>query len=219
VWTCSTHLKTTTMVRLDPTTGAVVESFDIDKFYDQLRLPYVDGRIWVSADGGKTLAGLRAGGDVRRLMLDKACGQVAGTERSLVVSCFIDGVVQRVDAESGKVLARADVPQPGVVAATADDVWVGSSDGLLRLDARTLRRKAVFRELSPLLFGDVRATADDVWVRLKGERFLYRIDPSTNQVAEYVKGDPNLSSGSVLVTDDAIWTTAYDNQQLFRLSR
>jgi hypothetical protein len=33
-----------------------------------------------------------------------------------------------------------------------------------------------------------------------------------------VKGDPNLSSGSVLVTDDAIWTTAYDNQQLFRLS-
>ncbi len=115
-------------------------------------------------------------------------------------------------------LARAEVPQPGVVAATADDVWVGSSDGLLRLDARTLRRKAVFKELSPLLYGDVRATSDDVFVRLKGEHFLYRIDPSTNQVAEYVKGDPNLSSGSVLVTDDAIWTTAYDNQQLFRLS-
>ena len=102
VWTCSTHLKTTTMVRLDPTTGAVVESFDIDKFYDQLRLPYVDGRIWVSADGGRTLAGLRAGGDVRRLALDKACGQVAGNGSSLVVSCFIDGVVQRVDARDGQ---------------------------------------------------------------------------------------------------------------------
>jgi streptogramin lyase len=219
VWTCATNLKTTPVVRLDPVTGKVQEKFAVDKSYDQLRMPYVDGRIWVLVDGGKTLAGLRSGGNVLRLPLEKQYSNVTGSGDDLVLASTLENSVVRVDAQSGKVLASADVQQAGVLSGTDEDVWIGSAEGLLRLDAKSLRRKAVYKELSPQISGDVVALPDEVWVRLKGERFLYRIDPATNEVTDFVKADPNLSSGSVLVTDDAIWTTAYDNQRLLRLHR
>ena len=101
-------------------------------------------------------------------------------------------------------LAEAEAPQANVVSAAGEDVWLGSTDGLLRLDAETLRRKAVFRELSPQLAGDVLATDSDVWVRLKGEQFALPPRPR-DQRGDRVRqgGTHNLSSGSVLATEGA----------------
>jgi hypothetical protein len=46
--------------------------------------------------------------------------------------------------------------------------------------------------------------------------FLYRINPANNTLAEQVRVDPKLSGGSILA--DSLWTTAYNDDRLFRLT-
>jgi outer membrane protein assembly factor BamB len=218
LWTCAANASTAPIVRVDPATGEVVERFGVDKYYDQLWLPYAAGRIWVLTDGGRTLAGLHEGGDVEELALPMTGTQVTGSGDALLVTSALEDAVVRLDPSSGEVLAEATVRRPTALSATAEDVWVGTTDGLVRLDARTLRPRTVYRVLGGADTGDVAAADDEVWVRVRSG-FLYRIDPASGAVTDQVTADPRLSGGSVLVTEDSVWTTAYDNRALFRLSR
>jgi hypothetical protein len=46
-----------------------------------------------------------------------------------------------------------------------------------------------------------------------------RGDAASNTVAEHVEPSEPLSGGSVLVTDDAVWVSAYDDNRVLRLAR
>ena len=218
VWTCATRAKTTPIVRIDPATGKVVETFDVDKASDQVTLPYALGRIWVLTGDGSTLVGLKPGGDMVTLPLEMACSQVTGRGPDLLLTCPLRDTVLRVDATTGKTLARAQVRRPVLISATSRDAWVAGTEGLLRMDAKTLEPTTLYAILNAQNAGAVVATDDEVWVRVAGT-FLYRIDPRSGSLTEHVTADPRLSGGSVLVTDDSVWTTAFGNRLLFRLAR
>ena len=64
--------------------------------------------------------------------------------------------------------------------------------------------------------GDLAATDTAVWVR-QPEGFLLRIDPATDQVAARYDIDPVPSGGSLLVTDDAVWTSAFDDNVVYKI--
>ncbi len=218
LWTCAMNAKTAPIVRIDPATGKVVEKFAVDKHYDQLWLPYASGRIWVLTNAGHTLTGLRPGGDVKNLQLELVGAQVTGSGGALLVTSTLDDTVSRIDAETGKLLNKATVSRPTAVSATKSDAWVATTEGLVRMDAETLAPKTTYKILSGQNADDVLATDDEVWVRVKG-KFLYRIDPRSGAITDQITADPLLSGGSVLLTDGSVWTTAYDNRLLLRVSR
>ena len=98
------------------------------------------------------------------------------------------------------------------------DVWVDTGEGVQRLDS-SLRTTAIYPDLVVGLDGDL--AVDDtgaIWGRQKSA-FLLRIDPNRNAVVERVAPPSSLSGGSLLITNDSIWTTASDDATLLRLRR
>lgn len=222
VWACAAGPSSVAVVRMDPASMRVVERYEIDKPFDQLKLPSSLGRVWVFSGDGSRLVGLRAGEGNQELSLPIRCNNLTPAGEALILTCPVSGEVLRLDPATGKVTARVAVRQPQLAGGTAEDVWVGAVPGVLRLDATTLRTKAVFPELVPGLEGDVVADSSEVWVRLAGSRVLHRIDPATNQVTVEVRAPDDFAGdtgGSLLVTKDRLWVTFYDIHLLIGLSR
>lgn len=65
--------------------------------------------------------------------------------------------------------------------------------------------------------GDFFVPGDVIWVRQK-DGFLFRINPDSNEIVEHRRVVEPFSGGTVIVTYDSIWGTAYDDSLLFRLS-
>ncbi len=187
VWACAAAQTSVAVVRMDPESMRVVERYEIDKPFDQLKLPSSRGRVWVFSGDGSRLVGLRAGEANQEFSLPIRCNNLTPAGEALILTCPVAGEVIRLDPATGKVTARVAVRQPQLAGGTAEDVWVGAVQGVLRLDATTLRTKAVFPDLVPGLEGDIVADSTEVWVRLGGSRLLHRIDPATNQVTMEVR--------------------------------
>ena len=64
--------------------------------------------------------------------------------------------------------------------------------------------------------GGVTLDADSVWVRSL-EEFLVRLDRETGQRVQEITATHLTSVGDLLVLDGDVWTTAYDDQVLFRI--
>jgi hypothetical protein len=219
VWTCATNAKTTPIVRIDPATAEVAQRYEVDKIFDQLYLPYVAGRIWVLTGDGSTITGLPPdSGPPHELALGVRCAQAAADGDDLVLTCPLDDSVRRIDAQNGKTLARRHLERPNIVSASNGSVWVGTTSGVERLDGQSLARLTSFPKIALETTGDIAASEDDVWIRAQGP-FLFHIDPSSLRVTEQVTADPALSGGSLLLTDDALWTTAFNDSTLFHLRR
>jgi outer membrane protein assembly factor BamB len=219
VWTCATNADATPIVRVDPVTAKVVQRYEVDKNFDQLNIPFVNGMMWVLTDDGSTITGLRAGsGSPYKLELGVRCLQATGDGSDLVLTCPADDSVRRVDVETGKTLAKRHLERPYILSASKSSVWVGTTAGVERLDAKTLARLTLFPGIELETTGDIAASDDEVWVRTQGP-FLYHIDPNSLRVTEQVSANPALSGGSLLVTDDALWTTAFNDSTVFHLRR
>ncbi len=222
IWACAAAPYTTAVVRLDPATMRVVERYEVDKPFDQLKLPSSLGRVWVFSGDGSKLVGLRAGESSQEFSLPIRCNNLTPAGKALILTCPVTGEVLRLDPATGEVTARVELRRPQLAAGTAEDVWVGADQGVTRLDATTLRTKAVHPDLVPGLEGDVVVDSSDVWVRLGGSRFLYRIDPATNEVDLQVRTPEEFSGdtgGSLMVTEDHIWATFYEIHLLVGMSR
>ncbi len=223
IWACAAAPTSTAVVRMDPATMRVVERYEIDKPFDQLKLPSSLGRIWVFSGDGSQLVGLRAGAENQVFSLPIRCNNVAPAGAVLILTCPVTGEVLRLDPATGKVSHRVELRQPQLAAGTDTDVWVGADQGVTRLDAATLTTKAVFPDLVLGLEGDVVVVdSAEVWVRLGGSRFLHRIDPATNQVTLQVRTPDAFSGttgGSLMITDDRIWATFYEIHLLVGMSR
>jgi streptogramin lyase len=219
VWACATTDTATDVVKVDPTSLAPVKRVRVNKVFDQLRLPFAGGKLWVLGTDGSSLIGVDpATAAVTSWKLPVKCLQLSGSDRMLVATCRIDNLLLRIDPTSGAVSARRSIASPGFAVTSGTDTWVDTSEGVQRLDA-TLHTTAIYPRLVVGLDGDL--AVDDtgaIWARQQSG-FLLRIDPNRNAIIERVAASASLSGGSLLITADSIWTTASDDAVLLRLNR
>lgn len=221
IWACSTrgdeNLKTIDVVRVDPATGSVVATVEVNKVHDQFDMPFFDNRIWVLADGGSKLVGIDTTTNEPGAPIDLGtrCFGVDAATDSLIVTCKLDDLILRVDPDSGEVVQRRTISSPLGVRAAADGLWVPVWKEVVRLDPDSLEPVVAFR-----LIGDVDLfpTPEAIWARLD-DGFLYRIDPIDNQIEEQIVSDQRFyNMGDFLVTADSIWTSAGDDDLVLRIS-
>lgn len=215
LWACSAGREGTDLVRLDPESLEITERVAVDKVFDQLTLPVVDGRVWSIVGIGDRVTVVDAlTSDTQTYPLDRRCFQLSVTTDRVYVTCSLTDEVLALDASTGKVLATAEVSHPVNVSAVGHDVWVSTSAGLQRLTA-DLEPMTTYDSLSAGPEGDLLATPDAVWVR-QPEGFLFRLDPETGSTTQYAI-DPVPSGGSVLVTDDAVWVSEFNDNVVQRV--
>jgi outer membrane protein assembly factor BamB len=224
IWACSASgeedNKTINVVRVDPQTQSIVETFKVGKIFDQLEMPFLLNQIWVLSGGGDKLVGI----DVTTnqpspaIELGTRCFQLAVVDQMLMATCALDNLVLQIDPAKREVTARVTVKSPRFIAGTENGLWVVQDNAVVRLDPISLQPIIVFTQLSNVgISGDIFVTEDSVWLSQESG-FLYRIDPASNRIIEQIQTDQSISSGTVLVTSDSIWTTDVENNRLIRIS-
>jgi streptogramin lyase len=215
LWTCSAGPDGTDLVRLDPETLDITERAGVDKVFDQLTLPVVDGRVWSIVGAGDHVTVVdESTSDTASYPLGRRCFQLAATTDRVFLTCSLSDEVLALDAGTGKVLVTADVQNPVNISAVGDDVWVSGSDGLHRLTA-DLEPVTTYAGLSAGPEGDLVATPDAVWIR-QPEGFLFRLDLASGESTRYVI-DPVPSGGSVLATGDEVWVSEFNDNVVRRV--
>ena len=215
VWSC---LKTA-VTRIDPTRMRIAATFPIAKAFDQGKLVFMDGRIWViTGPTGNQLVGIDTTTNKPGppITLPFGCDDLAWGGTSLWVLCPRADHVVKVDVAHRSIQGTLALAQTYEGAATATDLWVGSSQGLVRVNATTLKPEAIFQNLDPGQTGDVAVDGDHVWVRTT-DGFLHLIDARSNTIVEQITGTPRLGGGALLIAAGSIWTTADDAGLLLRL--
>jgi streptogramin lyase len=215
VWSCTAS----DVLRIDPATAKVVDTIPGVKIRDQGLMPFSEGRIWVLSGNADQLVGIDAATAKpgEPIALPVACTDVGpGAGSTLWVVCGLQNAVLQVDVDAATVVNRLELPSPTIAWGTETDLWVGDSDGLVRLDLERMQPVAVFDHLNPDLSGDLAVAGDDVWVR-SAAGFLHHIDAATNTVVAHVEPPEAVSGGSVLTTDDAVWVTEFDDNVVLRL--
>lgn len=215
VWSCPPGAKE--VARIDPATNKVTDSIQIDKVPDQGRLVSAADQLWLLTDSGNELTGVDLGDHKpsTEIPLESACIDLAAAGSELWVTCPIDGLVLRIDAADGEVTDQLELPGARN-AAVGEDVWIGFEGGVAQVDPATLEVSAVYG-VYPRLGGSIFATPDAVWVREEDGHFLTRIDPAEQRIVETIEAPELPSGGDVLVIDDSVWATAYDDEALVEL--
>jgi streptogramin lyase len=215
VWSCSGS----SITRIDPGRMKIVASIPAGKAFDQGRLVFADRHLWViTGPEGDQLTGIDAAtnrpGPVIKLPV--GCSDLAQGAGAVWVLCPVANRVVRVDVAHRLIQGTLTLAAPYAGFGTRTDLWVGSDQGLVRVDASSLRPVALFEGLNPGPDGDVAVDGDRVWVRTK-DGFLHRIDAKSNTVAEQIEPEGEPGGGSLLVAAGSIWTTADDVSYLLRL--
>jgi hypothetical protein len=207
VWSCEQGAIT----RIDPRTLKIVARIHVAKAFDQGRYAFAGGRIWlITGTDGNQLTGIdpvtnKPGPPIR---LPYGCGDLAPGGDAVWVLCPVNGHIAKVDVANRRVDATAAIPSTYNGYATSTDLWVGSNSDLVRVDATTLKPKAVFKLAGPGQSGDVTVDGTNVWVSTSGGH-LYEIDATTNSVIEHVTPPPQLGGGGSLISAaGSLWNTA-----------
>ena len=215
VWSC---LKTG-VTRIDPTRMKIAATIPIAKAFDQGRLVFMNGRIWViTGPTGNQLVGIdtttnKPGPPIK---LPFGCDDLARGGTSLWVLCPRAGHVAKVDVAHPSIQGTLALAQTYDGAATATELSIGSTQGLVRVNATTLKPEAIFQHLDPGQAGDVAVDGDHVWVRTT-DGFLHLIDARSNTIVEQITAKPGLGRGALLIAAGSVWTTADDAGLLLRL--
>jgi streptogramin lyase len=214
IWSCSG----TNVVRIDPKRLKVTASIPAGKVFDQGRLVYADGKIWVLSGEGDQLVGIdakttRMGPKVE---LPVPCNELGSGAHMVWAFCPVAGKVLGVDPTSAAVEKQLELTEPSSGFASDSDLWVGSDGSLVRVDLETLAPVARFATLDPGIEGTVAIDGENVWVRTPAG-FLHRIDASSNSVAEHIAPADALSGGDLLPIGGSLWASAFDDALLIRL--
>ena len=197
IWSCSGS----SITRIDPGRMKIVATIAVGKAYDQGRLVFAGGHLWViTGTTGDQLTGIDAAtnrpGPV--ITLPVGCTDLAnlapGTSAVWVLCpSFTPGASKVIKVDVAHHTIQGTLTLTALNGfATPTDLWTGSDRGLIRVDG------------------------DRVWVRSQ-DGFLYRIDASTDTVTEQIKPDNAPGGGSLLLATGSIWTTADDISYLLRL--
>jgi streptogramin lyase len=218
VWSCWKS----SVTRIDPKRMKIVKTIPVGKVFDQGRLTFTGGRLWiVGGSNGNQLIGIdpKTNKATTPIKLPVSpCSDLAQGGDAVWVLCPLASRVVKVDVAHRSVVGVVRLSDPEAGYATKTDLWVGGNGGLVRLNARSLKQVAHFPGLDPGAEGDVAVDGHSVFVR-RSTGFLYRIDSRTNRVVEHVTGDSSFGGGSLLVAAGSLWTGADDASKLLRLRR
>lgn len=212
IWTCVGP----DVVRVDPETFEVVARLGVNKQAVQGHLVGGFDRVWVLTSDGSGLVGIDPATNevATEFELPARCSDVSLGEDALWLPCEVDDRVLKVDAGSGEVLLDVAVDNPSSVAVDTD-VWVGTSTTTVQLDPET-GEVLLEADAGTAPDGGVALDAGWVWVR-SGDEFLVRLDRKTGKRVQQITAPDLTSGGDMLVLDGEVWTTAYDDQYLFRI--
>lgn len=210
LWTCDER----DLVRIDPATNEVAARVPVDKSYDSGQIPVAFDHAWVLADDGSVLVGVADDAVDVEFDLGVRCTGIAAGDEALWAACIEDGTVIRIDPATGEVTQRIQgLDEARVISAEGGNVWAGYSGGVALIDAATAAVVGV-ADAPTGQSGGVFASEGGVWVRTPGE--LRRVDEDLQVVEEVTV--PEESGGSVLVAFGSVWTSAYDDAVVYRLS-
>ena len=215
IWTCSG----TDLVRIDPATNTVVEVVPVRKVFVQGRLVAVAGRIWIlTGESAEQLVGFDVVSEKVGLpiALAAACWDLAAGGGAVWAACPPANLVLRIDPATGIVSDRITVATPTQISVGSDAVWVGSSEGLVRIGLTDRVPKVVVKGLIPGDLGSVWASPGAIWVR-KTAPFLTRVDPATSRIIETITAPDYDGGGDVIGLGDELWASAADNSIVVHL--
>lgn len=222
VWTCDGN----DVVRIDLAAGVVSARIAASRTMSQGHLVTEFGHVWVLQGDGSTLAGIDpVTNEVGPSFAIPVRGSdvAAGPDGLWVVSDRDDAVVL-VDPEAGSVDRRVDgFDTPVAISVGVDGVWVGDATGVHRIDpssgdvVASVMVAGADGGVGPVGTLDADADVNGVWVRV-GD-VVQHVDATTGTVDDVVTlelaGD---SPGDVLVVFGAVWTSASEDEAVFRVS-
>jgi streptogramin lyase len=221
VWACVGR----NVVRIDPDTEEVLATVPVGKAYSQGELPVSSGKTWVLIGDGSSLLPIDTATNVPGTPIAlpaRGTDLGAGPSGVWIVSS-LDNAVIHVDPSTGTVLGSTDAARPMAVAVDDDQVWVAGVSETVRIDPSTgaIDLTVPFGSGAD---GGIALTDDTVWLR-NTNTFLTRLDRSTGTLIDdenttvYAEIAGRLTSGGdIVVGFGSIWTSAYDDRKLFRIS-
>lgn len=221
IWACSARGseddRTIDVVRVDPAAQAVVQTFEVDKIYDQGYLVFLVNQIWVLTGKGDQLIGIDVTTNEITPAIDLGvrCFQLAVIDETLYATCAPDNLVLQIDPLKRKVTRRIDIKNPRLISGNENSLWIVGDRSIVRLDSKTLNPIVEFGPIGSV--GDILVTNDAVWINQEGG-FVYRIDPFSNKIIEQIKRSDYPYVGTLLVTIDSLWITDTEGYLLYRLS-
>jgi hypothetical protein len=215
IWTCSGA----DIVRIDPATNRVSDTVKAGKIFGQGRLVTADEQLWViTGENGDELAGYDL--DLHALSgpfdLGAPCGDLAVGAGATWLACPAANLVLRFDPDSTLVTDRITVAAANQISAAQGAVWVGSSEGIVRIDAATKAARLAVPGLVPGDAGSVWASPSAVWVRTTVP-FLTRIDPASGRVVETITAPEYGRGGDVIGLGEELWASDSDDGVVIRL--
>jgi virginiamycin B lyase len=182
-----------------------------------------DDAVWALVDGDDADSRLLVGIDpatntVRDTFpAPPAAEALRGGFGSLWVATSQQSVV-RVDPADGSTQATVETGSGSRFLTVGDDaVWVMNQDDgtVTRIDPETDAVAATVRVSDGRIpGGDIAAGDGAVWVRTESE-LATAIDPATDEVVRVL--GPATGSGSIAITPGAVWITAHDTLEVYRV--
>jgi streptogramin lyase len=205
IWSCSES--ESDIVRIDPGTNEIVDVVKVGKIEPQGRLVSEAGKVWIlTGENGEQLVGvdsesLEIGAPIA---IGAACWDLAVGGGAVWAVCPRENLVLRIDPTAGAVTDRIAVTTPTQISVGADAAWVGSADGIVRIDLKDRTSRVAIKDLVTGDLGAVWASATAIWVRA-AKPFLTRIDPATSRVVEAITSE--YAAGDVIGLDGTLWAS------------
>jgi hypothetical protein len=221
IWSCSGP----DVARVDPSTNEVVARFAVGKAYSQGELAVAAGKAWLLQGDGSSIVPVDTATDMAEapIALPWRGTDVGSGPSGVWVVSAIDDVVMHLDPQTQTIASTVELIAPTAVAVDEQDVWVVAAQETVRIDPAT-GEITLTVPVGGGSTGDIALTADTVWLR-DTARFITRIDRDSGEVIEdansavYAEIAARLtSSGDIVAGFGSIWTSAYDDTRLFRIS-
>lgn len=223
LWAAECSEPSAAVLRVDPRTGRLQARVPLTDLLinEEGSVAAAEGSVWVVTKGsGKRLVKVdpKTNRVVGRYALPDGVTAVRAGLGALWATNAANGELLRIEPRTAKLVATIRVGAGArFFAVGAGAVWVQNNlDGTVsRVSAETNAVVATIPvDSTPVDGGDLAVGGGYVWARVSSW-LVSQIDPATNAViARY---GPGAGSGSVAAGDGALWISAHDVDQVFRL--
>jgi YVTN family beta-propeller protein len=223
LWAAECTEPSSSLLRVDPRTGTLQARIPLRSMviHEEGSVASNGGSVWVvTKDNSRRLVKIDPGTNrvIARYPLPLGVTGVRAGLGALWATNPDTGRLLRIDPSNGKVVATIRVGEgPRFFAVGPDAVWVqDNGDGTVsRVDPRTNRVVATITvDSGPVDGGDLAVGGGYVWARVSSW-LVSEIDPATNTVV--ARYGPGSGSGSVAASSTALWISAHDVDQVYRV--